>query len=80
MLNLNDIIAKFERTPEQLAAIEAEEAKMKAFKNEMDAWEDKCYNEGIDAVIFNRGRDEICKKYGQRPTSEYLAEAQQWQA
>jgi len=73
MIDWKKIIAKFEGTPEQAAASAAEDARIAAHRAESDAWETKCYNENIDVVEFNRGRDEIDRKYGFRPTSELLA-------
>lgn len=72
-IDLKAILAKFERTPEQMEADRAEDERIAAWKAESSAWETKCYNEKIDVKEFNRVRDEIDRKYGMRPTSELLA-------
>lgn len=55
MIDLKKIAAKFERTPEQVAAEVAEDARIAAHHAEASAWETKCYNEKIDTAEFNRG-------------------------
>lgn len=74
-INLKAIAAKFAGTEEGRALNAIDEQTAAAHHAETQAWETKCYNEGISTEEFNRVRDEIDRKYGFTPTSERLANA-----
>lgn len=72
-INISELIAKFNRTDEQIEADRIADERYAAWREESSAWETKCYNEKIDPAEFRKVRDEIDIKHGMRPTSELLS-------